>query len=162
MNREAVIQALREQNRIIANTLRSLKRMQKNNEQIIGAVNRGELRIDEGGVPLHTVAAVTAQVISYLNGRTGKNFNPDTFSTIQLIRRLLEGGHTAEEMMKVIDGKAAEWAGTEFWKYMRPSTLFGDHFESYLESAGRPQGHSNLGELEQLAIERMQETKKST
>ena len=37
-----------------------------------------------------------------------------------------------DDFKKVIDTKAAEWLGTDMEKFLRPQTLFGSKFESYL------------------------------
>ena len=39
---------------------------------------------------------------------------------------------TVEDFKTVIDKKSLEWMGTEREKYLRPQTLFGTKFESYL------------------------------
>ena len=41
-------------------------------------------------------------------------------------------GFVIDDFKKVIDNMAAEWMGTEWEKYLRPETLFGTKFESYL------------------------------
>ena len=38
----------------------------------------------------------------------------------------------SEDFINVIDKKYKEWKGTETEKYVRPETLFGDKFESYV------------------------------
>ena len=40
--------------------------------------------------------------------------------------------YTIEDFNKVIDNKCLEWLGTDFEKFLRPETLFGSKFESYL------------------------------
>ena len=37
-------------------------------------------------------------------------------------------------MLKVIDIKTIDWKGTDYEKYLRPETLFGNKFESYLNT----------------------------
>lgn len=44
----------------------------------------------------------------------------------------LNEGYTVEDFYTVIDKKYDEWQGTEREKYLRPETLFGNKFESYL------------------------------
>ena len=41
-------------------------------------------------------------------------------------------GFTKEDFFVAIDKKYKEWNGTEYSKYLRPKTLFGDKFESYV------------------------------
>ena len=44
----------------------------------------------------------------------------------------LEEKFTEEDFYTVIDKKCNEWLGTEMERYLRPQTLFGTKFESYL------------------------------
>ena len=47
--------------------------------------------------------------------------------------------YTVEDFYSVIDKKTAEWLNTEQEKYLRPETLFGTKFESYLnQKNGKP------------------------
>ena len=41
-----------------------------------------------------------------------------------------------EDFKAVIDYKVSEWKGTKMEDYLRPETLFGTKFESYLNSVG--------------------------
>lgn len=75
---------------------------------------------------------IIIDVISYLNEKVGSSYRPDLKDIVNLIVKLLERNYTAEDMKKVIDKKYDEWHGTEYEKYMRPSTLFGKKFDEYL------------------------------
>ena len=44
----------------------------------------------------------------------------------------MEEKFTEEDFYTVIDKKCNEWLGTEMERYLRPQTLFGTKFESYL------------------------------
>lgn len=70
--------------------------------------------------------------INYLNKKVGNDYKPDAKKTVGLILKLLSRGYTADDMKKVIDKKYDEWKGTEYAKYLRPSTLFGEKFDEYL------------------------------
>ena len=48
------------------------------------------------------------------------------------INARLKEGFTVEDFKTVIDKKVDEWKGTELEQYLRPDTLFGTKFESYL------------------------------
>lgn len=71
-------------------------------------------------------------IVGYLNIVLGSNFKPGVQKTRDLITARLNEGFTEDDFMTVIDKKYKEWHGTEFEKYMRPSTLFGTKFEGYL------------------------------
>ena len=71
-------------------------------------------------------------IITYLNEKIGSDYKPDAKKTVGLIVKLLTRGYTAEDMQKVIDKKFEEWKDTEYAKFLRPSTLFGEKFDEYL------------------------------
>ena len=74
-------------------------------------------------------------VISYLNIKLGgADYDPEQEETVKLINDRMKEGYTVADMQKVIDNKCADWLGTEWAKYLRPSTLFGKKFESYLKA----------------------------
>ncbi|ABG83587.1 conserved hypothetical protein [Clostridium perfringens ATCC 13124] len=75
---------------------------------------------------------IYSRVIEYLNSKTGKSYKATTRKTQSLIKARLDEGFNEEEFFKVIDNKVSEWKGTEYEKYLRPETLFGNKFEGYL------------------------------
>ena len=72
-------------------------------------------------------------IISYLNFKAGTNFRSNTNKTKSLIKARFKEGFTVEEFKVVIDKKCIEWLNNkDMSKYLRPETLFGTKFESYL------------------------------
>lgn len=79
------------------------------------------------------ISADIEQVVDYLNNKAGKKFKSTTVETVKPIRARLNEGFTVEDFKNVIDIKVAEWADDEKMnKYLRPQTLFGTKFQSYL------------------------------
>lgn len=76
--------------------------------------------------------AVVNDVIDHLNSKCNKSFKASTKKNQQLIKARINEGYKAEDLKKVIEIKALQWLGTEFDPYLRPETLFGSKFESYL------------------------------
>lgn len=73
------------------------------------------------------------RVITRLNEKTSKNFKSTTKRTKTCIDARLKEGFVEEDFYKVIDIKCNEWLNnSEMNKYLRPETLFGNKFESYL------------------------------
>lgn len=72
------------------------------------------------------------EIINYLNEVTGSNYSHTTDKTKRLIKARINEGHDINDFKKVIDNKYNSWNGTEWQKYLRPSTLFGTKFEGYL------------------------------
>lgn len=75
---------------------------------------------------------IYSRILDYLNEKTGSNYRATTKKTIDVIKARLNENFTYDDFIKVIDIKVAEWKGTEYEKYLRPETLFGNKFEGYL------------------------------
>lgn len=76
-------------------------------------------------------------IVEYLNQRIGANYKHTTKKTREHIHARLEERFTIDDFKTVIDKKADEWIGTEYEQYLRPETLFGTKFESYLNATIR-------------------------
>ena len=72
------------------------------------------------------------EVIDYLNMKIGSNYKHTTKSTQTKINARLNEGYNLDDFIAVIDKKSKEWLGTNMEQYLRPETLFGAKFESYL------------------------------
>jgi uncharacterized phage protein (TIGR02220 family) len=75
---------------------------------------------------------VYESIISYLNQKAGTGYKSQTTSYRTFINARLKAGYKLEDFYKVIDNKSTEWIGTDFQKFLRPETLFGNKFDSYL------------------------------
>lgn len=71
-------------------------------------------------------------IIDRLNDVAGTKYKAGTPKTKTLIQARLKEGFSLEDFNRVIDKKCREWSNTEMAKYLRPETLFGTKFESYL------------------------------
>lgn len=77
----------------------------------------------------------TEEVIGHLNQRAGTHYKATTANTRKLIKARLKEGFTVDEIKLVIDKKCAEWLNNrDMAQYLRPETLFGNKFESYLNA----------------------------
>jgi len=73
------------------------------------------------------------EIINYLNNATGKNYRHTTKKTRSLINARIKEGFAVDDFKKVIDTKNTEWKHNQkMQKFLRPETLFGTKFESYL------------------------------
>lgn len=72
------------------------------------------------------------EIVEYLNEKTGKNFRAAAERTQKHINARLQEGYTVDDFKTVIENKVSEWKGTSMEQYLRPETLFGTKFESYL------------------------------
>lgn len=75
---------------------------------------------------------VASEVITYLNTKCNTKHSCKTKLNVKLINSLIKLGYTVDDMKKVIDKKYVDWVGTKYEVYLRPSTLFGDKFATYL------------------------------
>ena len=73
------------------------------------------------------------EIIIYLNEVVGSKYRATSKKTQSLIRARIDEGFCLDDFKKVIDIKNLEWSkNDQFSKYLRPETLFGTKFESYL------------------------------
>lgn len=80
---------------------------------------------------------IYSDVINYLNGKTGSQYKGTTNDTQKHIKARVNEGFTFDDFKTVIDKKCAEWLNTDMAKYLRPATLFGTKFESYLNAPSK-------------------------
>ena len=91
-------------------------------------------------------------IVEYLNEKTGKNFRYSSRKTQDLIKARINEGFTVDDFKVVIDKKCNEWLkDTKMNQYLRPETLFGTKFESYLNQDGvyMKKGINNFDQREQ-------------
>ena len=92
---------------------------------------------------------IYSSVIDYLNKkteRTGKEkYSSTSAKTQTLIKARLREKYELEDFKTVIDKKCKEWLGTDMEKYLRPETLFGNKFESYLKQKTGGNKNGNTG-----------------
>lgn len=84
-------------------------------------------------------------VVGYLNEKANANYRASGADTQKHINARLAEGFTLDDFYTVIDKKCAEWVGTDFEQYLRPSTLFGTKFEAYLNAPEKRQARGNTG-----------------
>lgn len=99
----------------------------------------GQVRVAPQGEPIpvnNTINKHTdeiKEIISYLNEKTGSKYRLNTDATKKHINARLDEGFTVDDFKTVIDIKTDEWLGDkDMQKFLRPQTLFGTKFESYL------------------------------
>lgn len=73
------------------------------------------------------------EIISFLNTKANTDYREGTKKTKDLIRARFNENFTLNDFKKVIDIKCREWLyDDKMKKFLRPETLFGTKFESYL------------------------------
>jgi len=79
-------------------------------------------------VPIET----RRRIIDHLNGLLGTAYKSESRKTTELITARFNEGFTEEDFFTVHEKKFQEWRNTEFSTFLRPETLYGPKFESYL------------------------------
>lgn len=77
-----------------------------------------------------------SDIVSLLNEKAGTGFKASTQSTKSHIRARWAEGFRVDDFKAVIEHKTDEWkTDAKMCEFLRPVTLFGTKFESYLQSA---------------------------
>lgn len=85
-------------------------------------------------------------IVEFLNEKAGTNYKATSKTTKESINARIKEGFTVADFETVINKKCEEWLGTEWEKFLRPSTLFGTKFEGYLNaktSKRKEEGYAN-------------------
>lgn len=76
---------------------------------------------------------IIIDIVNYLNKASEKNFKSNSDKTVKAINARLNEKYTIDDFKKVIDVKCLKWKSDQkMADYLRPETLFGTKFESYL------------------------------
>lgn len=78
---------------------------------------------------------IIKDIVEYLNAKTNSSYRYSSDKTRRTINARLNEGFTLDDFKKVIDIKTSQWLGDlKMEQYLRPETLFGTKFESYLNT----------------------------
>lgn len=87
------------------------------------------------------------EITDYLNEKAGSQFRSSTKKTQSLIKARFNEGFKIDDFKRVIDIKTNEWLNNkDMSKYLRPETLFGTKFESYLNQEHKPVSNNSANE----------------
>lgn len=91
------------------------------------------------------------KIIAYLNEKANRSYKDSTPKTRKLIKARWNEGFVLEDFKTVIDNQVSQWMNDSKWsKYLRPETLFGTKFESYLNSGPKNGGGGSGSEYDNL------------
>ncbi|WP_338211809.1 conserved phage C-terminal domain-containing protein [Lactobacillus juensis] len=92
-------------------------------------------------------STIHKDVIDYLNDKIGARYKASSAINKRLIDARVKEGYTLDDFKRVIDNKVFSWSQDQkMSKYLRPQTLFGTKFESYLnERAPSVPAHASFG-----------------
>jgi uncharacterized phage protein (TIGR02220 family) len=90
------------------------------------------------------------EIVDYLNSKAGTKYKHTGKKTKDLIAARWNEKFVLADFQTVIDKKTAEWlSNPDMNKYLRPETLFGTRFESYLNQIGGTKSERNTGSFGQ-------------
>lgn len=101
--------------------------------------------IDDSDNPNQLIPYKT--IIEHLNLLCQTNYKASSKTTQKLIRDRWNEGFRVDDFKIVIRKKSNEWLNTEYASYLRPQTLFGTKFESYLNQLDKPKKTKNQDHL---------------
>ena len=118
----------------------------------------GQQRSNKGATPNKNERKeeeeIYSRVVDYLNAKTGKLFKSSSKKTQSLINSRLNDKFKPDDFKTVIDNKVSDYQSGKFeFKFLRPETLFGNKFESYLNESAKPANSSSPGIPTQEEIE---------
>lgn len=82
-----------------------------------------------------SISKEVSEIVDYLNLKANTSYRASTDKTKRLVNARFNEGWTIDDFKTVIDFKVKEWANTSMAMYLRPETLFGTKFESYLNQS---------------------------
>lgn len=97
-------------------------------------------------------------IVDFLNKKAGTKYKFTSQKTKALINKRLAEGFTIDDFKKVVENKCAEWINNpKMEQYLRPETLFGTKFESYLNAKKTPpqKPKNNMATYDMRMVERM-------
>lgn len=106
---------------------------EKDNKTLLVAPENTEQPNEQENEEKFPLTEFVATCINYLNNKANTHYKPTTPKTVRLIQSRLNEGFAPTDFQRVIDIKCKKWLGDkQMQQYLRPETLFGTKFESYL------------------------------
>jgi len=101
---------------------------------------------------------IKQEIIEYLNLKTKKNYKHNSTATNKYLEDRLRELYTLEDFKKAIDVKCFHWLGDDkMRRFLRPETLFGNKFESYLNEWTESECYLSEDELDEKMSKELSE-----
>jgi uncharacterized phage protein (TIGR02220 family) len=111
----------------------------KNNTNVIQLHNNSNTEVKENDTIVIQTVNVNEDVniiIDYLNKVCNTDYKKNSKKTMEKVNARLSEKFTIDDFKKVIDFKYKQWGNDAKMKeFLRPETLFGSKFESYLQTS---------------------------
>jgi predicted phage replisome organizer/uncharacterized phage protein (TIGR02220 family) len=149
----AGLDKIREQTRQRVAKHREKKQLPCNVTVTVGNATEEELELEEELDKKEKENIPYKDIVDYLNNKTSSKYKSSTNKTKDSIKARWNEGFRMDDFKRVIDIKSREWLHDDKMnKFLRPETLFGTKFESYLNQKGSVQNGKNHA-AEQFAKE---------
>lgn len=103
------------------------------NNKEINKENKKDIYIVEQDSTTHI--SEIKEIVDYLNTKAGTSYRHTTKNTQKHIKARLKENYTVADFKRVIDSRVKVWGSDkDMQQYLRPDTLFGAKFESYLQN----------------------------
>lgn len=132
------------------------KNVNGNTENVrpIPYINTDNKNTDTENVEQGSTPPLIKEIIEYLNKRAGTKYRASSADTKKHITARIKEGYSLSDFKRVIDIKVKEWKyDKKMAPYLRPSTLFGTKFESYLNQCPNENVSSEVTKEEELATD---------
>ena len=113
---------------ILQNCQMEMTKLSNGNDKIVKPIPNNKQQILNTNIYIKDIE----YIVGFLNEKADVHYKPTTKETQQKIIKLLKQGFDKRDFEQVITTMVTEWKGTDMEKYLRPETLFGNKFESYL------------------------------
>jgi uncharacterized phage protein (TIGR02220 family) len=101
--------------------------------RVYGQTDTKDNTINNTSINNYSNNNIYTSILDYLNEKIGTKYRVSSRDTQSHINARLNDGYVLDDFIKVIDNKVAQWKNDKVMcQYLRPSTLFGTKFESYL------------------------------
>ena len=137
------MEKIREQNRVRKQRQREQKKLLSMSRDSHGTVTQShatDIDIEEDKEKEKYMS-----IIHHLNEKAGTKYKHNSKKTQTCIHARLAEGYSVDDFITVIDKKCDDWIGTDYEMYLRPETLFGTKFESYLNAKVTKKQPTNTG-----------------
>ena len=127
------MERIREQTRKRVAKHRERKRLEQGNTDSNATVTLRNATEEDIEEDIDKEVIPYVEIVTYLNDVADKKYRHTTRKTKDLIKARWNEGFRLDDFKKVIDIKTKEWKNDNHMnQYLRPETLFGTKFESYL------------------------------
>lgn len=130
---------------ILQNCQMEETKLSNGNDKIVKPIPNNKQQIINANIYIKDIE----YIVDFLNEKANVHYKATTLKTKQLIKARLQEGFDKRDFEQVITNMVAEWKGTDMEKYLRPETLFGNKFESYLNRKVTKKTVGNSGYTEE-------------